>query len=344
MAMFMDIETEPLRKRKCYREIFNPLSEFEDDELYQRFRFSSQWIQQLVMTLQDDLPVINNERGRPISQSIQVMIAIRYLASNAFQNVIADTFNVSQSSVSLIISKFIDALARHKDEFIKFPRSNEEISLNKNYFYSIARMPMCIGLIDGTHIKVCPPAGDEASYLNRKNVHSVNVQVVTGRDGKIIHLDASWPGRTHDSFVLRNSDLFHYLEENSSCGIILGDSGYPLRNWLFTPYLNPSNTEQRRYNSAHRKTRVEVEQVFGRWKRRFAILHSVIRLPIDKVPKVIICCGILHNMAIELRLPFFDETINSIDDSQPSGYTNEEEDNHAVPYVVRDHFVANNFS
>lgn len=38
-------------------------------------------------------------------------------------------------------------------------------------------MPGVIGCIDGTHIKITAPSNQEWAYVNRKGVHSINVQV-----------------------------------------------------------------------------------------------------------------------------------------------------------------------
>lgn len=97
---------------------------------------------------------------------------------------------------------------------------------------------------------------------------------VTGRFTNIV---ASWPGSSHDSYIFRTSHIcqhfeqhFHRIEE----GILIGDSGYACRPFLMTPYLAPGNEAQERYNTAHKTTRVTVERTFGRWKRRFHVLHS----------------------------------------------------------------------
>jgi len=68
------------------------------------------------------------------------------------------------------------------------------------------------------------------------------------------------------------------MEERRSDGIILGDSGYALRPWLFTPIRNPQTVADERYNRRHRKTRVIIEQAFGRLKMAWRILHNECRL------------------------------------------------------------------
>ena len=55
---------------------------------------------------------------------------------------------------------------------------------------------------------------------------------------------------------------------------ILGDIGYMLKT---------TTSSQENYNYAHKKTRVLMEQTFGRWKRRFHCLHGEIRMASDSV-------------------------------------------------------------
>ena len=68
------------------------------------------------------------------------------------------------------------------------------------------------------------------------------------------------------------------MEEGHVNGFILGDSGYRCTPWLMTPLLQPNGAAERRYNAAHKKTRVLVEQSIGRWKRRFHVLHTENRM------------------------------------------------------------------
>ena len=76
-----------------------------------------------------------------------------------------------------------------------------------------------------------------------------------------------WPGATHDAFILANSALPGIMEGVN--GWLLGDSGYPLKKWLLTPFAQPSNQHEERYNSSHCATRNTVERAFGVLKSRF---------------------------------------------------------------------------
>ncbi|XP_071172779.1 putative nuclease HARBI1 [Mytilus edulis] len=70
------------------------------------------------------------------------------------------------------------------------------------------------------------------------------------------------------------------MEENVGWanGVLLGDSGYPCRPFVMTPYQNPVQDHQKKHNKCHCSTRNMIERTFGRLKRRFHILHSEIRM------------------------------------------------------------------
>lgn len=95
--------------------------------------------------------------------------------------------------------------------------------------------------------------------------------------GRFTNVVAHWPGSAHGSHVFRMSQLCDHLEQHHKGledGLVLGGSGYALRPFLLTPYLNPTNDHQRKFNMAHKRTRCIIERTFGQWKRRFHILHA----------------------------------------------------------------------
>lgn len=160
---------------------------------------------------------------------------------------IADLLNLSQKSLSNCIKRVAYSLARQSNRFIFFPNNNENIRRSKDAFLRKG-FPGVIGLIDCTHIHIKAPAlAVERDYVNRKGRHSINVQAIVNHEGKFMNIIANWPGCTHDSFILTNSNVYDAFEQGQIDGIILGDSGYPTRRWLMTPFRNPSTDGQRRY-------------------------------------------------------------------------------------------------
>lgn len=92
--------------------------------------------------------------------------------------------------------------------------------------------------------------------------------------------------------------------------MILGDSGYAIEPWLIIPYLNPQTPDKRKYNRLFKSELVIIERCFGQLKRRFSFLHHPCRVPLRKVPKLIVCCIILHNVAKYLQDPDFPDPLD----------------------------------
>lgn len=85
--------------------------------------------------------------------------------------------------------------------------------------------------------------------------------------------------------------------------LIAGDSGYPVRNYFFTPLLNPNGRAQELYNESLIRTRNSVERAIGLWKRRFPIMAYGARLKLRTVKTIIIATAVLHNIAIDMNEP-----------------------------------------
>ena len=78
----------------------------------------------------------------------------------------------------------------------------------------------------------------------------------------IFNCVARWPGATHDARILRESQLFTSMEAEPRPiqGVLLGDSGYMLREWLLTPILNPRDVHEETYTEAHCTIRSTIER------------------------------------------------------------------------------------
>lgn len=112
-----------------------------------------------------------------------------------------------------------------------------------------------------------------------------------------------WPGCTHDARVLRNSSLYIRAEAGEMFlqnHHILGDSAYPLRNWLITPFKNFGHltAQQIRFNKRVSSVRQTVDRAFGHLKGRFRRLRDIPLHKLTDICKLIYAACVLHNFCI----------------------------------------------
>ena len=108
----------------------------------------------------------------------------------------------------------------------------ETINLNINHIISI---------LIGTHVTVSnPPKKVEASFLNRKQTHSLSALLLCGPDLYFYYAYVNFGGRAHDSRILQESKLWTTFEEEKRYpfpgSVIIADQAFPLRPWLITAF------------------------------------------------------------------------------------------------------------
>ena len=102
-------------------------------------------------------------------------------------------------------------------------------------------------------------------YRNRKSYFLLNVQTITDADLRIRDIVARRHGSFYDSTILQRCERRMLFETGRVLrGILLGDSAYPLKEYLLTPLLNPIMQAQCNYNRAHIITRNTVERQYGK--------------------------------------------------------------------------------
>ncbi|KAF1380249.1 hypothetical protein PFLUV_G00184870 [Perca fluviatilis] len=223
------------------------LQTLDDRELLRRYRLDRAGIMFVVDLLRDAI-TSPTRRHNAITPEKKVITTLRYLATGKMQQCSSDDLGLSQSSVSRVITQTLTALSQPNivTQFVSFPLDARTLHTHKRAFMDIAGFPGVVGVIDGTHVRIIAPSEDEAVFVNRKNFHSINVQIVFNAACKILDIVAKWPGSTHDARMLSESGIRQLFERRyvpANCHL-LGDSGYPCKPWLLTPYLQPRQGPQ----------------------------------------------------------------------------------------------------
>lgn len=271
-----------------------------------RYRFVKEIVLEMCHEIFADLkhPTLRNHSS---TVALQVCTALRFFAQGTYLSAAGDITHISKKSaarcVDVVSSKLCEVLPR----YVGFP---PDIAKTKNDFYNYCRFPRIIGVIDGTHVSIIRPTVNEAAYINRKSVHSINVMYVCGSNMQIYNCVARFPGGCHDAFVLHSSNLCAAFDDNEPDGWLLGDTGYPCKRWLLTPLENPVTDNEHLYQRRHKRGRCIIERCNGLIKERFRCLLRQLYFTPEKACKIICACVVLHNIAIATNQHFQLEEVN----------------------------------
>ncbi|KAM4554926.1 putative nuclease HARBI1 [Odontesthes bonariensis] len=166
--------------------------------------------------------------------------------------------------------------------------------------------------------------------MNRKNFHSINVQMVCNANYLISNVVAKWPGSVHDSRVFRNSEIYRRLSQGEFLGVLLGDRGYACQPFLLTPFatgIQPCPCQNK----------ARIEMTFGLLKARFQCLNHL-RVSPDRACDIIVACAVLHHVAC-LRKERAPRVPALIDWDNPAIFPDDD-----CGRLVRDQYVLNYFN
>ncbi|KAF5308421.1 hypothetical protein FQR65_LT18156 [Abscondita terminalis] len=304
MEIFDDLELLDLLEDGFPRRVYdrnNYFDEMDNTTFFRRFRLSKPTVLELVGQIEEHLE-FPDDRNNALSPINQVLTCLRCYATGAHLSSVADFMGIAISSASRTVKKVSEVIASLRPHYINMPVAEEVVSVAKK-FYDIASFPRVLGCVDGTHIRIQSPGGHDAElFRNRKGYFSLNCQVIGDADLRIRDVVARWPGSSHDQTIFNHSRIrarFENIEFPNS--LLLGDSGYALKNYLLTPLPDPQTRAEQLYNEAHIRTRNSIERLFGVWKRRFPILAYGCRLKLSTILTIIPATAVLHNKAIDMK-------------------------------------------
>ncbi|KAK3766954.1 hypothetical protein RRG08_059823 [Elysia crispata] len=293
----------------------NPLELFDDQEFYTKFRFTREGIFQLFEELNESLQH-SGDNGGSLCVSMKVCLALRFFATGTFQDAVGELIGVTQPTA--------------------------EMQQSMELYNEVAGLPNVFASVDGTHVKIISPPEDEVAFVNRKNYFSINAMIVFDALLRILHCTVNSPGSFNDARIIRESAFYEGMEAGQVKGLVLGNSAYPLRTWLTTPIQAPANPKQEAYNAVHARTRVSVEHCIGVLKQSWHCLHTELRITPGRCSRAVLCYAILHNKAVTLGLPNFQDDAVVVEPEINVG-PDRVAGHPVAANAVRDRLVANQF-
>ena len=194
--------------------------------------------------------MIHHSGKRPVKKRVAVGLW-RLVTGNSYR-CIAKMFAVGKSTTFKISKDFFSALRLQSCTYIKFPDSADATKHAIETFKADynCKIPQSLRAIDCTHIFIKGPnCESKYDYYCRKQRYSKNTQTVVGANLGFLGVATGFPGSMHDTRVLRKTNLFERAELGEILHVpvkkirnvqvrplILGDRGYPRRNWLIKPF------------------------------------------------------------------------------------------------------------
>lgn len=208
---------------------------------------------------------------------LAVVVTLAYLRKNRVQAELAETYGVSQPTISRAITAVTPILRTALDEFVSVAED-----LDQRHPY----------VVDGTLLPCWSWATHPELYSGKHKRTGLNVQVACTIEGRLRWISDPVDGCRHDSFALNESGVLITLDPSQW----IGDKGY-VGNGMLTPIKKPECRElldwEREFNSQVNKLRYVVEQVIANLKT-WRIFHTDYRRPLKTFKETISTVIALH--------------------------------------------------
>src|SRR5882724_10114846 len=182
----------------------------------------------------------DKEAGRPKALSLRdaLIVTCGYMRNNISEEIWAEIFGVSQSSISRYIGMLTLVVEDATGEFRPAPEEAEEATRG------------AIALVDGTLWPCWSWAGAKDLWSGKHKTTGHGSLVITNYDGGIIFVSDPVTGNRHDMGKLSDSASEKILK---AAGGVFGDKGFIGADYITTPVRKPEHRElyirKKEYNS-----------------------------------------------------------------------------------------------
>jgi DDE superfamily endonuclease/Helix-turn-helix of DDE superfamily endonuclease len=192
-----------------------------------------------------------------------VLVTLSYLRRNRVQAEIAESFCVSQPTISRAISAISPLLRKALTGIV--PTADE-------------LGPQSQLIVDGTLLPCWSWASAPGLYSGKHKTTGMNVQVACTLEGEITWISDPVEGSRHDMHCIRESDVLSGVDP----GKWIADKGY-IGSGMITPIRKPAHRDlldwEKEFNTAVNRIRYVVEQAIANFKT-WRIMHTDYRRPL----------------------------------------------------------------
>ncbi len=206
-----------------------------------------------------------------------VVVTLTYLRRNRVQAELAESFGVSQSTISRAISGMTLLLSKVLAEYVP---TADELDGNTQY------------IVDGTLLPCWSWASHPELYSGKHKTTGMNVQVACTLTGSLVWISDPVDGSRHDTYCLSESGVLLAFDPRKW----VGDKGY-VGNEMITPIKKPEHRDlldwEIEFNRQVNRIRYVIEQVIANFKA-WRIMHTDYRRPLATFATTISAVIALH--------------------------------------------------
>ena len=241
----------------------------------------------------------------------EMLIFLMKLRLNLVMQDLAYRFNVSQSTVSRIFCRWLDAAFQRLQWLIKWPDRDELRSGMPEVFKK--SFPRCVAIIDCFEISMERSAEFNArasSWSNYKQRNTVKYLIAITPQGSISFISLGYGGRASDKQITEESGLLDLLLPGDQ---VLADRGFTVQasaGIRYAEVVMPEFTRGKKqlhgraveHSRKVSRVRIHVERVIGLLRQKYVILEGTLPLALlgsgeqDKVDKIVTVCAAFCNM------------------------------------------------
>lgn len=206
-----------------------------------------------------------------------VVLALTYMRRNRVQVELAETYDVSQSTISRAIATITPLLGKVLRKYVP---TAEELDIGTQY------------VVDGTLLPCWSWTGHPELYSGKHKTTGMNVQVACTLSGHLAWISDAIDGCRHDAHCLRESEVLVRHDP----GNWVGDKGY-VGSGMITPIKKPLHRDlldwEKDYNTQVNRIRYVIERTIANFKT-WRIMHTDYRRPLSTFATTISTVIALH--------------------------------------------------